>query len=109
MSKFQVFKRADTYFGFRFKASNGEQILSSEAYTTKQNCLNGIAAVKRVSPYDSSYRRLDRYMDYRFNVVAENGEIIAHSSEGYTAIHNRENAINIVKKDAGNAPIDDLT
>jgi uncharacterized protein len=109
MSKFEIFRGVNTQFYFRFKASNGQQILSSEAYTTKQSCLNGIASVKSVSPFDGNYKRSDVFANYRFNMVANNGEIIAKSSEGYTTAQNRDNAINIVKKEAPNAPIVDLS
>lgn len=47
--KFQVFKGKDGQFYFRLKAANGEVIASSEGYTTKQSCLNGIAAIKSVA------------------------------------------------------------
>ena len=47
--KFQVFKGKDNQFYFRLKAANGEVICSSEGYTTKQSCLNGVQAVKSVA------------------------------------------------------------
>ncbi len=47
--KFQVFKGADKQFYFRLRATNGEIICSSEGYTTKQSCLNGIQSVKSVA------------------------------------------------------------
>jgi uncharacterized protein len=109
MQKFEIFLGVNRQFYFRFKASNGQQILASEAYTTKANCQNGIASVKRLSPYDSTYRRIDSYANFRFNMVAENGEIIAKSSEGYVTAQGRENAIGVVKREAATAPIIDLT
>jgi uncharacterized protein len=109
MSKFEIFTGVNIQYYFRFKASNGEQLLSSEGYTTKDNCKNGIAAVKRRSPYDSAYIRLDQVFNYRYNMTAENAEIIARSSEGYTTKQNREIAIEIVKRDAKDAPVYDLT
>lgn len=109
MSKFEIFRGSNYQYYFRFKASNGEQILSSESYTTKQNCQNGIASVKAHAPFDSNYRRIDKAYDYRFNLVAKNSEIIARSSEGYTTVYNRDRAIEIVKKEAPAAPIYDLT
>ncbi|KAB7731911.1 DUF1508 domain-containing protein [Rudanella paleaurantiibacter] len=110
MGKFKVFKSTvnQQYF-FRFNASNGEQILSSEMYTTKQNCYNGIAAVKSRAPYDSAYLRIDNPLDYRFNMISTNYQVIARSSEGYTTKVNRENAIGVVKNEAPTAPIEDLS
>lgn len=109
MTKFEIFKGINSQFYFRFKAANGEQILVSESYTSKQNCINGIASVKRLSPYDSTYRRSDVPLNYRFNMAAENGEIIAKSSEGYVSSQGREHAISVVKRDAVNAQVIDLT
>jgi uncharacterized protein YegP (UPF0339 family) len=45
--KFEVYKDKAAEFRFRLKASNGEIIAASEGYTTKANCLNGIASVKK--------------------------------------------------------------
>lgn len=110
MGRFKLIRSTvNSQYYFRFNASNGEQILASEGYTTKQNCLNGIAAVKARAPYDSAYIRTDNVGNYRFNMVSTNYQIIARSSEGYTTRHNRENAIQVVKTEAPSAPIDDLT
>lgn len=108
MSKFEVFKSLGLYY-FRFKASNGLQILSSESYESKQSCLIGIASVRNHAPYDSYYHRTNSPSNYRFNMVAANNQIIARSSEGYVTEAGRENAIAIVKRDAPTAPTNDLT
>ena len=46
MGKFLV-KTTATGIKFDLKAGNGETIATSEVYTTKQACLNGIASVKK--------------------------------------------------------------
>jgi hypothetical protein len=56
--KFQVFVGKDDQFYFRLKATNGEVICSSQGYTTKQSCLNGIQAVKSVAA-NASIEELD--------------------------------------------------
>lgn len=110
MSKFQIFKSlANSQYYFRFIASNGEQILSSESYTTKQGCLGGIDSVKRNAPYDSTYVKSDNFLNHRFNMRASNNEIIARSSEGYTTAYARDQAIALVKRDAPAAQVVDLT
>ncbi len=108
--KFQVFKsQANFQYYFRLKSkSNGEIILSSEGYTTKQNCLNGIASVKAHAPYDGNYERKDGLGNYTFNLKAVNREIIGRS-ENYTTRQSRDNGIDAVKRDAPVAPIEDLT
>jgi uncharacterized protein len=109
MTKFEIFRGTNNQYYFRFKASNGEQILSSEGYITKQGCLNGIESVKAHAPFDNTYQKIDKPYDYRFNMVARNGEVIARSSEGYTTQHNRDHAISVVKFQAPSAQVIDLT
>jgi uncharacterized protein YegP (UPF0339 family) len=107
--KFQIFKGKNDEFYFRFRAGNGKIILRSEGYSLRASCSNGIESVKRNAPNDNRYERIDKTDDYRFNLKAENGQVIASSSEGYTTKVNRENAIDVVKKEAPNAPTEDQT
>jgi len=48
--KFEVFQDSRGEFRFRLKAPNGEVIASSEGYTTKAACMNGIESVKKNAP-----------------------------------------------------------
>ena len=105
--KFQVFKGTNQQFYFHLKARNGEKILSSEGYTTKQSCLNGIDSVKTNAPYDSRYERKGSSYNYSFNLKAGNGEIIGRS-ETYLTAAGRDNGIEAVKRDAPAAPTEDL-
>ncbi len=45
--KFQVYRDAAGKYRFRLRALNNEIVLTGEAYETKQNCENGIQAIKR--------------------------------------------------------------
>ncbi|QKT08317.1 DUF1508 domain-containing protein [Gordonia sp. X0973] len=49
-AKFEVFTGKDGKYHFHLKAANGEITAESQAYTTKENALNGIAAIKRDAP-----------------------------------------------------------
>ena len=40
--KFQIFTGANEEFYFRLRARNGEIILASEGYKSKQGCQNGM-------------------------------------------------------------------
>ncbi len=44
---FEIFKDHRGEFRFRLKAGNGQIIATSEGYSSKQACLNGIDSVKR--------------------------------------------------------------
>lgn len=48
--KFEVYTDKAGEFRFRLKARNGEIIATSEGYTTKPNCLNGVESVKKNAP-----------------------------------------------------------
>ncbi len=108
-SKYEVFKSTkNSQYYFRLKAGNGEIILASEGYVSKQGCLNGIESVRVHSPYDKNYDRKDSFRNYTFNLKANNGEIIGRS-ENYTTSAARENGIDAVKRDAPDSPVVDLT
>ena len=44
--KFEIYLDKAGEFRFRLKASNGQNVLASEGYKAKANCLNGINSVK---------------------------------------------------------------
>lgn len=48
--KFEVFKDQSNEYRFRLKAPNGEIIATSEGYTAKASCFNGIESVKKNAP-----------------------------------------------------------
>lgn len=43
--KFEVFRNGEYYF-FRFRAGNGKMTISSQVYTSKEGCKNGVASVQ---------------------------------------------------------------
>ncbi|MCZ8344504.1 MAG: YegP family protein [Leptospira sp.] len=45
--KFEIYKDKAGEFRFRLKAANGEIIASSEGYSSKAACENGIESVKK--------------------------------------------------------------
>lgn len=118
MGKFVVRETA-TGFKFDLKASNGETIATSEVYTTKAACLNGIDSVKTCCAGGVEDRtgenveevknpKFEVYTDkggeYRFRLKARNGKIIA-VSEGYKAKNSCLNGVESVKKNAPEAEI----
>ncbi len=48
--KFELYKDVSSNYRFRLLATNGQNILASEAYTTKDACKNGIDSVKKNAP-----------------------------------------------------------
>jgi uncharacterized protein YegP (UPF0339 family) len=49
-AEFEITKDHKGEFRFKLQADNNETIAVSEGYTSKENCKNGIAAVKKVAP-----------------------------------------------------------
>lgn len=48
--QFEIFKDATGKFRWRLRAANGEPIAASEAYSSKDACQKGIAAVREAAP-----------------------------------------------------------
>lgn len=109
MGKFEIKKRKNGEFQFDLKASNGQVILTSEGYTTKENCKNGVESVKKNSQVDTRFEKLvaKNHKPY-FNLKATNGQIIG-TSEQYESEAARDNGIASVKKNAPEAEVVDLT
>ena len=105
MGSFLISKRANGEFQFVLKAGNGQVILTSEAYTTKAACDNGIESVKKNSQDDARFDRLEaKNGKPYFNLKAANGQNIG-TSEMYESVAARENGIESVKKNAPDADV----
>ena len=105
MGKFVITKRKNGEFQFNLKATNGQVILTSEGYTTKAACLNGVESVKKNSQNDVRFDRLTaKNGKPYFNLKATNGQIIG-TSEMYESEAARNNGIDSVRRNAPDANI----
>ena len=96
MGKFVITKRSNGEFQFNLKASNGQTILTSEGYSAKSSCENGIESVKKNAQDDSRFeKKTSSNGKYHFNLKATNGQIIG-SSEMYESTAARDNGIESV-------------
>ena len=108
MAKYHIKKAINNQYYWILKANNGETLIKSETYTTKDNCKNGIYSSK-VSVSDSNFdRKYSIDKKYYFNQRANNYQVLG-TSETYTTSYNRDHAIEVVKREAPSAPIEDLT
>ena len=119
MGKF-VIRTVNSGIKFDLKATNGQVILTSEVYTTKAACRNGVESIMKNAPVANvedqtvegfetvTHPKFEMYQDkageYRFRLKARNGEIIG-VSEGYTSKANCVNGVESVKKNAAEAEI----
>lgn len=104
MAKFEIYQSGKKdEFRFRLKADNGQIILSSEGYTTKASCLNGIESVKKNS---GDLKRFNQTKTptkmFRFAITAANSQIIG-TSQNYKSVSGCKNGIESVKKNAAKA------
>lgn len=119
MGKF-VIRAVNSGVKFDRRAANGQNILTSEVYTTPAACRKGILSVSKNAPNAKledqtevpfkvlTNPKFEMYTDragaYRFRLKARNGEIIA-VSDSYTAKAGCLNGIESVKKNAAQAEI----
>lgn len=122
MGKFVIKKTPTGGFNFSLFAANMEKIaVSSQIYTTKAACKNGMAsvgnhAVKCINENkieDQTLKKVESktcpkfeiYFDkaglYRYRLIASNGESIAMSEEGYKS---KSGCLNGIKSVSINAP-----
>ena len=107
--KFELTKSNNGHFRFNLKAGNGQVILTSEQYSSKQAAQNGIASVMRNASDDSRIERMVSSKGKPFFVVkGGNGRVIG-SSETYSVPQAMENGIAAVKKNAVDAQVVDQT
>jgi uncharacterized protein YegP (UPF0339 family) len=109
MAKFEVYQSGKKEeFRFRLKADNGQTILSSEGYTTKASCLNGIESVKKnaADPKRVTKTQTPTKM-YRFSITAGNNQIIG-TSQNYKSLSGCTNGIESVKNNAAKAEIKEV-
>ena len=105
MGKFVITLRKNGEFQFNLKASNGQVILTSEGYTTKAACLNGVESVRKNAPIDERFeiKEAKNGKPY-FNLKASNGQVIG-ASQMYASERTMKQGIDSVKKNAPEAEV----
>ena len=105
--KFEIKAGKTGKFRFNLKASNGQVILSSEAYESRSAASKGIQSVKKNAGNDKRFERKTAKDGSVFFVMkAANGEPIG-KSEMYKTTRSMESGIASVAKHAPDAPVAD--
>jgi uncharacterized protein YegP (UPF0339 family) len=103
--KFECYKDKAGEFRFRLKAGNGETILSSEGYTSKAACSNGIESVQKNCLDEKCFEKTTTAGGkFRFNLKARNGQVIG-TSQNYKTEASRDNGIAAVGRAAPEAAV----
>lgn len=106
--KFKINQSNDRQFYFVLHAANGEPILVSETYVTKDGARRGIESVRNNASMDRRYqRKVSISNEHYFTLHAANGEPIG-TSEMYSSPASRNVGIESVKINAVNAVIEVL-
>lgn len=104
---FIIEKSNSDKFHFTLTAKNGQVILTSEQYSTKSACKNGIESVKNNAADKAKFVKLSaKNGKFYFNLTASNGQIIG-TSQMYSAEGNRDNGIKSVAENAPQAGTED--
>lgn len=107
--KYDLHRAAGGKFHWDLKSPNGERILSSELYNSKQSAEVGIQSCRVNSPHDARYVRLTSTDNKPyFTLRAMNGETIG-VSETYSSVAARDNGIASCKQNGPSAPTQDNT
>ena len=120
MSRF-VIKKVNTGLKFDLYAGNGQDIVSSEVYSSRAAVLRGIESVRKNAPAaplldltDPAQPPLpnpkfelyrDRAWEYRFRLRSRNGKIIA-VSDGYSTRAAALSGLDSVRKNAADAALE---
>ena len=102
--KFEIKSGKTGKFRFNLKASNGQIILTSEAYDSRASAVKGIASVKKNAGNDKRFeRKTAKDGSPYFVLKAANGEPIG-KSEMYKSTKSMENGVASVAKHAPDSP-----
>lgn len=105
--KFEIKAGKTGKFRFNLKASNGQIILTSEAYDSRAAAVKGITSVKKNAGNDKRFeRKTAKDGSPYFVMKAANGEPIG-KSEMYKTVKSMENGVASVAKHAPDAPVAD--
>lgn len=108
--KFEIYRDTAKEFRWRLRAANGEILAaSSDGYKSKESCKRAVANVQRGA--GTGRLKFEDYKDkkgeYRWRLLASNGQNLAKSSEGYKAKRDCQHAIELIKKGAARARVED--
>lgn len=105
---FEIYTDKAGEFRFALKAGNGEKILASEGYTSKDACENGIASVRENSQNEDRFELKEAANGkWHFNLKAGNGQVIG-TSQMYASKDGAENGMQSVSENVTGA-VKDLT
>jgi uncharacterized protein YegP (UPF0339 family) len=106
--KFETFQDTGKKYRWRLKATNGQIIATSgQGYSDKRDCKNAIDRIKKDAATKLTFETYqDAESKYRWRLKATNGQTIA-TSQGYKDKRDCENSIDVIKKGAEKARVEE--
>jgi uncharacterized protein YegP (UPF0339 family) len=109
MGVFVISRRSNGDFQFNLKSGNGQIVLTSQGYSSKTSCENGIESVRLNSREETKFEfRIASNGKFYFILKAANGQIIG-TSEMYESESTLRGAIGSVKIAAQDAIVKDMS
>ena len=107
MGKFVITKRKNGEFQFNLVAGNGQTILTSEGYSSKPSCINGVNSVMKHAADENRFeKKVSKDGKFHFSLKASNGQVIG-TSEMYESQTGCDGGIASVRKNAPDASVED--
>jgi len=109
--KFEVYKDKKSEFRWRLVGAEGAAVaVSGQGYTTKQSCKDGIESVKKNGSSEKAKFEVyeDKGKQFRWKLLATNGNNIASSSAGFKTKADCEAAVASLKKGLATATVEEL-
>jgi uncharacterized protein YegP (UPF0339 family) len=109
--KFETYRDKKDEHRWRLKATNGQVIATSgQGYKDKRDCKNAIDRIKKDAATKLTFETYeDARQQYRWRLKATNGQVIATSGQGYKDKRDCENAIDVIKKGAEKARVEEAS
>jgi uncharacterized protein len=109
MAGYYELKPSGSQFMWNLKAANGETILTSERYYTKESAKSGIASCKANSALDSRYERKTSSANQPYFVLRGGNNEVIGTSEMYSSVFARDQGIAACKANGPTATTIDRT
>ena len=108
-AKFVLKQSGKGKFRFALQAPNGQVILTSETYSSKDGAMNGIKSVRKNAGKDNNFEvRMGKNGQSYFVLKAANAEVIGQSQK-YSDSRSVPMGMASVQTNAGAARVEDLT
>ena len=106
-AKFEIKTTANDRYMFNLKAANGQVILTSQSYASRQGALDGIDSVRRHCAENMNYERRTAADGSPYFVLVALNSVEIGRSEMYSSSDAMENGIASVKANAPEAAVAD--